>query len=221
MDLNFKHTPSFKSHILIGVLCLITILVLSCSKEESAFIKGQVLDNTDGKPIAGIRLFLIHEFKNKNEVVEQIIVDSTKSDAMGFYRLQYHKQMFENYYLSWKNDLPNFLPVAGGIHAPHKRFASTVFLTPVGFLRIRLKKNGNTPSFIKVFPQSATPGNIPVIMRNVPFDTTFQTIFTTSSGVNNHIIFDFYAHSTANPERKNETFNINKGDTVLHTIEFE
>ena len=210
-----------KNGLKIIAFCFLILVTTSCKKNENAYVHGQAIENDTGNPVSGISVTLVHRYKDENGAVQGEEIAITSTDANGKYRIDYHHKMFEDYFIFWRNEYKEYLPIAGDEYLYHSKTAKTIALTPVGYVKIRLKKNGFSNSYATVSPNSPDKNNLPVVKKSVPFDTLFPQTFRMSSGHQTYIIWYLFPNGNSDYISNTDLFTVGRGDTVIRTIQFD
>lgn len=203
------------------IFLLAILFATSCNKHKGAYIRGQVIANDTGNPIPGIDISLIHGYKDKNGAHLTEILATTTSDKDGKYKISYHRKLFNDYDLEWRCEKKDYLPVFDSYLVQHKKLAHTISLIPVGYIRVRLKKNSTSSSWVSFYPNSPDPYNVPAIQKTVPFDTTYQIVARSYSTVETYIVWYYHSSLNSDYETRTDRFIINRGDTITRTLEFD
>ncbi|MES2132613.1 MAG: hypothetical protein V4506_09690 [Bacteroidota bacterium] len=198
----------------------ITILVISfavsCSKNENAYVKGQAIENDTGKPIPGVIVSLVEGYKDSNGGHQTRIIGTSISDQNGFYQINYHRKLFTMYYMFWRPNQSNYLPIYDERMVEHKKSAITIGLIPVAYIKIRLKKNSSSNNYVTISPTSPEDYSLPIIQLNSPFDTILQPVCRVYAGYESMMRWTLWPKDSSVVDK----FILQRGDTLNYTISF-
>ena len=204
--------------IIINIFLGLSFFLITCQKDESAYVRGTVLECGNENPITNATITLSHRTKDKNGPNEYEIIGTTISDQNGNYKINYHRKHFNTYIVECYADINNYYSIDQETSLNHKKVALTFSFPQYAYVKVRIKKNSNSSNYVKCWVNSRDyGGQTPVIQNGNSFDTTFVNVFRVISTCGLvHIGWRLYPADILTTE----DLHLNKGDTLTYFIQY-
>jgi hypothetical protein len=178
----------------------------SCRKNDNAYVQGTVKDDFTGEVVAGAE---VQVFKRVQAPAPDVIVATGSSDDEGKYKINYHKQLNKEYYVSGKH--PGYLNIVNPFGIEKKKDNKDIRLLAVGFVQLKILKRDGSSNYVVV--ELPYP-NQPVTININSTDTLLPQLYPVSATRQTKVTW------TIMPSMKQsyDLFFVDKGTTRVFTI---
>lgn len=204
------------------VVCVLALTFTACKKAGNADISGTVTEKGTNLPFPNAQVFVERTTRSGlNSNLDRTIVANTITDANGDYELDFFmnpKFLYNLYCTSVEDENGKTYSKIEWADIPKKDISVDFKLPPIAFLKIILHKSSYTVSDYAAVVVDHSK-SFQIDLPNSPFDS----ILGVYSVVGNENIYVSWSQRYNTPSiwaQDLSTLSINKGDTLIHHINF-
>jgi hypothetical protein len=199
------------------IILLLVVSLIACKKFGRGYIEGVVSETGTDAPIEGATIILKYWQSNCAEC--PYLYDSVHTDGDGRFILYFKKQLNHQYEFSVKHK--DHFPRGGGQIGLKKTY-SDILLDPYAFVKIRVKKTGNSSRTMSG-SLSGVSGGFGISHKGGPIDTVLPAVAKIRSNIELKISWTLFATYPNTPASENFSVDttVAKNDTLIYAIQYD
>ncbi len=196
-------------------MIILTLFATSCEKYGHGYIRGTILETGTNIPIPDALVTFELERRNHDDYPRKF--DSLRTDSKGNFILYYKKR--RGTYYKFNIEEKNHWYISSG-PGNNKEANLTLYMDPIAFVKLRIKKNTSSPTFIEM----KGPSYFTSYYRQTtdPFDLSIG-VFKVHGNAKSYINYstNYALYLNMDPINHSEEIFVSKDDTLNYMIQFD